>query len=88
MPPSRKSAQQRGEPLLLHVAKARGRLVEQQQHRIDAQRTRDLDDALLAERERARQRVDLVGQPDALDLAGGFRQQSRLVGAVEPQHAG
>ena len=54
MPPSRNCAQQRGEPLLLHVAQSGRRLVEQQQHRIDAQRARDLDDALLAERERCR----------------------------------
>ena len=46
--------QQRGEPLLFHVAQARRRLVEQQQFRIGAQRTRDLDDALLAERELSR----------------------------------
>ena len=30
--------------------------------------------------------VDLVGEPDALDLPRGFRQQPRFVGAVEPQH--
>ena len=32
--------------------------------------------------------IDLVGEADALDLARGFRQQSRLVGAVEAEHAG
>ena len=80
--------QQRGEPLLLHVAQSRGRLVEQQQQRVDAQRARDLDDALLAERQASGQLVDLVAEADALDLARGFRQQFRLVGAVEPEHAG
>ena len=65
-----------------------GGLVEQQQHRIDAQRAGDLDDALLAERQAARELVDLVAEADALDLARGFRQQFRLVGAVEPEHAG
>ncbi len=81
-------AQQRREPLLLQMAQARGGLVEQQQQRIDAQRARDLDDALLAERQAARQLVDLVAEADALDLARGFRQQSGFVGAVEPEHAG
>ena len=32
--------------------------------------------------------VDLVGEADALDLARRFRQQSRLIGAIEPEHAG
>ena len=59
MPPSRSWPQQRGEPLLLHVPQSRGRLVEQQQHRIDAQRARDLDDALLAERQRCRRAVSI-----------------------------
>ena len=88
MPPSRKRAQQRGKPLLLHVAQSGGRLVQQQQQRIDAQRARDLDDALLAERQAACQLVDLVAEADALDLARGLRQQSCLIGAVEPEHAG
>ena len=88
MPPSRKLAQQRGEPLLFHVPQSGRRLVEQQQHRVGAERARDLDDALLAERERARGLVDLVGEADALDLARGFGEQLRLVGAVEAEHAG
>src|SRR5258708_1911642 len=79
--------EQRGEALFLHVAQSRGRLVEQQQQRVDAQRTRDLDDALLAERQASRQLVDLVAEADALDLARGFRQQFRLIGPVEPEHA-
>jgi hypothetical protein len=69
------------------VAQACGRLVEQQQKRVDAQRARDLDDALLAERQASRQLVDLVAEADALDLARGFRQQLCFVGAVEPEHA-
>src|SRR4029079_16717702 len=69
------------------MAQSRGGLVEQQQQRIDAQRARDLDDALLAERQASRQRVGLVAEADALDLPRGFRQQSGLVGTVEPEHA-
>ncbi len=88
MPPSRNCAQQRGQLLLLHVPQAGGRLVEQQQDRVDAQRARDLDDALLAERQASGQLVDLVGEADALDLPCGFRQQFRFVCAIEPQHAG
>ena len=80
--------QQRGELLLFHVPQSGGGLVEQQQHRIDAQRARDLDDALLAERQAAGQLIDLVGEADALDLARRFRQQFGLIGAVEPEHAG
>ena len=88
MPPSRNCAQQRREPLLFHMPQSRRRLVEQQQDRIDAQRARDLDNALLAERQAARRLIDLVGEADALDLARRFRQQFRLVGAVEAEHAG
>ena len=80
--------QQGREPLLLHVPQAGGRLVEQQQHRIDAERARDLDDALLAERQAAGELVDLVAEADALDLARRFGEQARLIGAVEPEHAG
>ena len=88
MPPSRNWRNSAGEPLLLQMPQSGGRLVEQQQHRVDAQRARDLDDALLAEREAAGELVDLVAEADALDLARRFRQQFRFVGAVEPQHAG
>ena len=74
--------------LLFHVPQARGRLVEQQQHRIGAERARNLDDALLAERQAAGQLMHPVAKPDALDLPRGLRQQALLVGAVEPQQAG
>src|SRR6202165_2183089 len=66
----------------------RSRLLEQQQHRVDAQRAGDLDDTLLAERQAARERIDLVAKADAFDLARRLRQQFRLVGAVETEHAG
>ena len=88
MPPSRKVRSSVGEPLLLHVPQSGGGLVEQQQDRVDAQRARDLDDALLAERQAAGELIDLVAEPDALDLARRFGQQFRFVGPVEPQHAG
>jgi hypothetical protein len=68
-------AQQRGQLLLLHVTQTCGRLVEQQQSRIDAQRAGDLNDALLAERQAARKLMHLIGQADALDPQGGFGQQ-------------
>src|SRR5207244_6119933 len=54
----------------------------------DAERARYLDNALLAERERACELVDLVAEADALDLSRGLRQQPCLISAVEPQHAG
>ena len=55
--PSRCSARSSvGERLLLEVAQARRGLVEQQQRRIGGERARDLDDALLAERQAARRR--------------------------------
>jgi len=47
----------------------RRRLVEQQQDRIDAKRARDLDDALLAERQAAGELVHLLAEPDAGDRA-------------------
>ena len=79
-------AKQAREALLLHVAQARGRLVEQKQHRIDAQRPRNLDDALLAERERSGRLIDLAGKADPLDLARGLRKQPCFIGAIEPEH--
>src|SRR6266849_1743978 len=80
--------QQACEPLLFHMAQSRGRLVQQQQDRVDAQRAGDLNDALLAERQAAGEGVDLVAEADALDLARRFRQQLCLVSAVEAEHAG
>ena len=70
------------------MAQARGRLVEQQQHRIDAQRPRDFDDSLLAQRQAACKLVHLVGEADPLDLVGSLGKQLGLVGTVEPQHRG
>jgi len=31
--------------------------------------------------------MHLGAEPDALDLARGFRQELRFIGAIEPQHA-
>ena len=59
--------EQGGEPLLFHVPQSRGRFIEQQQQRIDTQRARNLDDALLAERQASGQLVDLVAEADALE---------------------
>ena len=56
-------AQQRGELLLLEIAQARSRLVEQQQRRVGRQRARDLDDALLAERQAAGRVVQMGARP-------------------------
>ena len=46
----------------------------------------DFNDALMAERQASAN--GRWSQADTLDLARGFRQQFRLVGAVEPEHAG
>ena len=88
MPPSRSCRSSARRAAVSPDGEARGRLVKQQQHRFDAERAGDLDDALLSQRERASELVDLVAEPDTLDLPRGFREQPCLVGAVEPQHAG
>ena len=78
--------QQIGERLLFGVAQARRGLVEQQEHRVGRQRARDLDQALLAQRQAARGFVQVLGQSHALDLASGLGQEARFLGAVDAQH--
>ena len=58
-----------GQLALFQMAQAGGRLVEQQQHGIEAQRARDLDDAQLAERQAAGGRCMCWAEAHALDLA-------------------
>ena len=91
--------QQYGEPFLLeprqrlrqlalfHVAEARGRLVEQQQDRIEAQCARDLDDAELAQRKAAGGPVHVRGKTHTLDLARGLIEQARFLTPIEARHA-
>ena len=86
MPSAAQLAQHVGQRLLFLVAQAGGRLVEQQQRRVGAQRARDLHQALRAERQVAGQLVHLVGHADAPQLALGLGEQALLLGAVEPQH--
>ena len=63
MPPSRKLAQQLRKPLLLHMPQSGRGLVQQQQHRVDAQRARDLQHALLPERQVAGELIALFASP-------------------------
>ncbi len=78
--PSALSRRQRLRQLaLFQVAQTGGRLVEQQQHGIEAERAGDLDDAQLAEREAAGRPVHDLRQPHALDLAGRLVEQARLL---------
>ena len=68
MPCSRvQAADQVDHVLGLGVAHAGGRLVEQQQARLEAERHRDFDDALVAVRELADHAVGLAVETDDLD---------------------
>ena len=62
-------AQQPRELLLFEIAQARGGLVEQQQRGIGGERARDLDDALLAERQAARGVEHVLAKTHARDRA-------------------
>ena len=88
--------QQRRQRRLLQMAQARGRLVEQQEPRIERQRAGDLDEALLAERAGFRRastygRQGRCAQADGrLRRAGGFPRRGRAAGystAVRPCRA-
>ncbi len=81
-------AQQLGERLFFRVSQPGRRLVHQHQHRIGAQRARDLDDALLAQRQAPGRFVQVIAQADAIELARGFGQQPALLGALGVQHRG
>ena len=70
------------------MAQARGRLVEQERGGLAGQRTGDLDDALLAERQRRRRRGGLRREAAALDLPARLGEQGGFLGAVEAQHGG
>ena len=61
-------AQQLGERELFRAAQARGGFVEHQQDRIGDQRARDLEHALLAEREIAGEFERALAEADALEL--------------------
>ena len=85
MPSALELPQQFGELLLLEVTQAGGGLVEQQQQRIGGKRARDLDDALLAERQAARGIVEVRRQADPRNRARRLRIRARFLGPVEPQ---
>ena len=70
-----KLAQQLCKLLLFQVAQAGCGLVEQEQHRIGAQRACDLDNALLAERQASGEHMGLCGQSHALDLPRSLGEQ-------------
>ncbi len=86
-PSARSCAEQRGER-----APSRGGAGRRPARRAAApsgcagERARDLDDALLAERQRRRRRVGVGAEAAALDLAPRLGEQRGLLGAVEPQH--
>ena len=74
-------ADELGDLVGLLVAHAGGRLVEQQQARLERQRHRDLGGALVAVREFADQPVGLAGKPGQrqrlLDAPAHFRRRRR-----------
>ncbi|MCY1226722.1 hypothetical protein D9M72_389680 [compost metagenome] len=81
-------AQELGQRLLLLVAQARCRLVEQQQRRVAAQCTRDFKNPLLAQREAAGFHIHAIGQAHAFKLALRFEQQLLFLGLVHAQDRG
>ena len=83
MPSRLQLPQQRGEILLLEIAQAGRRLVEEQQHGIGGERARDFDDALLAERQAARRVVKVRGEAHARNRARSLGARARFLGAIE-----
>src|SRR5437899_245452 len=80
--------QQLRKPELLLAAKARGRLVEDEQGGIGGQRTRDLQDTLIAERQIACELERLFTEPDALELHQRFMPRAGFLPLVEAESAG
>ena len=76
-------AQQPRQRLLFADAQAGRRLVEQQQHRIEAERARDLDQPQLAQRQRAGRLERDIGEADAVELTLRVGEQQRFLGAIE-----
>ena len=70
-------ADQRLEVLDLAVGQARRRLVEQQQLRPQRQRARDLEPALVAERQVARLLLGIVGEADEVQQLARLREEAR-----------
>ena len=73
----REQADQRLETLDLAVREARGRLVEQQEPRLERERARDLEPALVAERQIARLLRRVVGEADEVEQLARLRAEAR-----------
>ena len=76
-------AQQPRQRLFLADAQAGGGLVQQQQYRIEAERTGDLDQPQLAERQRAGRLERDIGEADAIQLTLRSSEQQCFLGAIE-----
>src|SRR5262245_65362384 len=76
-------AQQLGQRELLLSPQASRRLVEQQQHRIRCERARDLEQALVAERQIAGKLERPVAEPDAGKLVHGLVPRPGFFAPVE-----
>ncbi len=81
-------SQQLGQRKLLLPPQSRRRLVEQEQHRIGRQRARDLEQALVAERQIAGKLERPIAEADACELLQGFVPRPGFFGLVEPQRPG
>jgi hypothetical protein len=82
------AAEQLAEGFLLLVAQAGGRLVEQQQAGVGAQRAGNFENALLAQRQAAGLQVQGVTEADPFQLAPRLAEQARLLGAIQAQGSG
>ena len=78
-------AQQLAERALLLAAQARRGLVEDEQHRVGGEGACDLERALGAERQAARQLVGAPGEADPGELAHRLGEALPLFAAVEPE---
>ena len=72
--------------LLLHVAQAGGRLVEQQQRRVGAQRARDLDERCWPSARVPASSCSWSPRPTRSSWRAASASSCALLGAVEPQH--
>ena len=87
-PSPRKRAQQLGERALFLAAQARRGLVEDEQHRVGGERAGDLERALRAERQAARELVRSRGEADAAEVAHRLGEDAPLLDAVEAEAGG
>src|SRR6202043_3100033 len=78
-------AEEIGEPLLFEMAQSGRRLVEQQQNRVRAERARDFEQALAAERQRACGIENMPAQSDGFEPAQSLMAQARFFRTVEAQ---